>query len=487
MVIVGWIAIDGSGNDAGGEFGYTPDGHSFHPVNNPEQVNCYRPRPDFVGVLKIAPILDDIPIGLYSGMPTHDDDRTTGEFWKMTVWEFWINDGAYGWVPSLDSELTFVAWIEPTVDHRGQSMAIIITFFLNASSEPGYCMNATRVNGQWDDTIGSDLKFHLDQPDPRLIRWDETTAGTWIATTDAIVKVVCLDYGAHSGSLTALATIGGENAIARLNRNGQWFKGYYYAPIPWDENNNFISDFSPYNVYHRGWYDSDTMSMGDGTLGDGFTVYEEYRGVVVDAPASGWIFLDPEVKEMFVWVNPEEFNSAEYFPGVGMPTVYLLWSLPGYFRVDYTQRVNYNVDWNSPSVNERHRRDAYAAWVIDGGSHRRALGIATGPVWSPNPRCYIYTQNIAMVQSNPQANPLGHTYDEIAKYVIGHELGHTVLWHQWDGGHHDENNPDHDELCLMWPWVPLHLGHYTFICFLPTEFCNTEPNPRCQVRWRLVE
>ncbi|MCS7266357.1 MAG: hypothetical protein NZ805_16190, partial [Armatimonadetes bacterium] len=82
VVIVGWIAIDGSGNDAGGEFGYTPDGHSFHPVNNPEQVNCYRPRPDFVGVLKIAPILDDIPIGLYSGMPTHDDDRTTGEFWK---------------------------------------------------------------------------------------------------------------------------------------------------------------------------------------------------------------------------------------------------------------------------------------------------------------------------------------------------------------------------------------------------------------------
>jgi hypothetical protein len=38
-----------------------------------------------VGVLRIAPILDDIPIGIYSGMQTYDDDPVTGEPWKMTI------------------------------------------------------------------------------------------------------------------------------------------------------------------------------------------------------------------------------------------------------------------------------------------------------------------------------------------------------------------------------------------------------------------
>ncbi|WP_456330784.1 hypothetical protein [Fervidibacter sacchari] len=247
VIIVGWT--DFMEGEEKGEFGYSPDGYNFYPVNNPEMVNAYLPKPGFVGILKIAPILDDIPIGIYSGMPTHDDDSVTGDPWKMTVWEFWITDGAYGWVPSLDSELTFTAWIEPTVDHKGQSMASIIIFFLNASAEPGYCMNATPQNGQWDDTIGSDLKFHIDQPDPRVFRWDETTAGTWVPTTDATVKVICLDYGAHSGSLTAIATIAGENAIARLTRDGRsWVIelgiAFYYAPIPWDMDHNFISDFA---------------------------------------------------------------------------------------------------------------------------------------------------------------------------------------------------------------------------------------------------
>ena len=58
VVIVGWTDFD-----AGGEFGYSPDGYNFYPVNNPEWVNAYRPKPDFIGILRIAPILDDIPIG----------------------------------------------------------------------------------------------------------------------------------------------------------------------------------------------------------------------------------------------------------------------------------------------------------------------------------------------------------------------------------------------------------------------------------------
>jgi hypothetical protein len=485
VVIVGWTDFG-----AGGEFGYSPDGQTFFPESDPERVNCYRPNPEFVGVLRIAPILDDIPIGISSGEPTYDDPVTVGDPWTMTIWEFWITDGAHGWVPALDSELTFTAWIEPSADHKGQRMARSIVFLLSSSAEPGYCMNATRISGRWDDTVGPDLKFIPFQQG--IVFYGDNAVRTQGSVINFTVRVICLDYGAHSGSLMAYAPIAEKNEPARLYRDGNWVGQKYYAPIPWDENNNFISDFSSYNVYHKGWYDSETSPIGDGTFGDGFSVYEEYRGVEVDGPTtSGWIRLDPEKKEMFVWLDPNQFNSAEFFPGSGMPVVYLLDSRPGKNRVDPNQRVNYNVDYNSPTINERHRRDAYAAWLIDGGFHPEVAGLTIGPIWLYNwfykLRCYIFTQTIAQSQRDPMINPLGHTFDEVVKFVIGHELGHTVLWHQWDGGHHDPRNPDHDELCLMWPWIPWHLGHYSSVCFLPTEFCEAAPNPRCQFRWKLVE
>ncbi|MCS7263195.1 MAG: hypothetical protein NZ805_00005, partial [Armatimonadetes bacterium] len=270
----GWAAdlkvrVRWSDNGAGGQFGTLDSNGNFvplDPVFHAQQITHYRAPWNKPGIVHITLEVNDVGI-YFNDEPSVVNDSDNG---NVTVWEFWINDGAYGWVPSLDSELTFVAWIEPTVDHRGQSMASIIIFVLSASAEPGYCMNATRVNGQWDDTIGPDLKFHPDQPDPRVFRWGETIAGTWVATTDAIVKVVCLDYGAHSGSLTAVTTISGEEAIARLNRNNQWVMNYDYAPIPWDINCNFISDFSSYDRYIP-FEDKDVSPVGDGTVGDNFT------------------------------------------------------------------------------------------------------------------------------------------------------------------------------------------------------------------------
>ncbi|MFA0769251.1 MAG: hypothetical protein OXFUSZZB_002579 [Candidatus Fervidibacter sp.] len=74
VVIVGWTDFG-----AGGEFGYSPDGQTFFPESDPERVNCYRPNPEFVWVLRIAPILDDIPIRIYLGEPTYDDPVTVGD------------------------------------------------------------------------------------------------------------------------------------------------------------------------------------------------------------------------------------------------------------------------------------------------------------------------------------------------------------------------------------------------------------------------
>ncbi|MDW8025997.1 MAG: hypothetical protein RMK18_09090, partial [Armatimonadota bacterium] len=351
VVIVGWVAIDGNGNDAGGEFGYTPDGYSFHPVNDPGQVNCYRPRPDFVGILKIAPILDDIPIGMYSGMPTYDDDETVGDPWKMTVWEFWItNHCPEGWRPKIWDTLYFTAQIRPTVDHRCNSLAGIIMFHLYASKEPSFCLNACcggygevcniqvmcplfpycaydegllwgtpecpwhqqlLLNGNlwkamtiWD----SDLKFVPSQEGFDVNAPECTMAATEVAVTDATVQVVCLDYGAF-GFLTATCIhpiLGGIEARLPSGVYDDVFSELflladYDVGIPYDYNLDGIADC--WQDKH-GWQytsnplcDADDTPQSNGTNGDGLSAYEEYRGLVA---RRNWKDFDPKVKDMFV-------------------------------------------------------------------------------------------------------------------------------------------------------------------------------------------
>jgi hypothetical protein len=231
VVIVGWMDFG-----AGGEFGYSPDGQTFFPESDPERVNCYRPNPEFVGVLRIAPILDDIPIGISPGELTYDDPVTVGDPWTMTIWEFWITPCPSGWRLRLDDTLSFSAHIRPTTDHKGESMASIIKFFLTSSFEPGYCLNASRETGAWNDTIGYDLKFP-DQAGFTIDGLDRNIATTASPTTDATVQVVCLDYGAYGG-IEAKAYIAGNIETARLEGT----LDVWMAKIPVDNDNNHIAD-----------------------------------------------------------------------------------------------------------------------------------------------------------------------------------------------------------------------------------------------------
>jgi hypothetical protein len=206
VVIVGWTDFG-----AGGEFGYSPDGQTFFPESDPERVNCYRPNPEFVGVLRIAPILDDIPIGISSGELTYDDPVTVGDPWTMTIWEFEIDPPYIDALPQDGAIYTFTATIRPQKDHNGQSMARVIEFGLGSSTEPGYCLNATRVQGLWTDTTAedNDLKFVPNQPGLEVYAEGANPTNYSIAVTSravlsASVQVRCLDYGAY-GSVWAYA------------------------------------------------------------------------------------------------------------------------------------------------------------------------------------------------------------------------------------------------------------------------------------------
>ena len=345
--IINWTDFD-----AGGEFGYSPDGVHFYPFDlsqdNPElagRVNAYRTNPNFWGILKIAPRLDDIPsFCSFCGMPTYNDDPVTGDPWKMTVWEFEIDPPFIDALPQDGATYTFTATIRPEKDHYGQSMARVIEFGLGSSAEPGYCLNATRVQGLWTDTTAedNDLKFVPNQPGLEVYAEGVNPTNYSIAVTNqavlsASIQVRCLDYGAY-GTVWAYAYGLG---LAR-------WKGTFVergAMIPLDQRDGLdndgdgkvdedlldgedkdedgrVDEEARGNCIYDGWQWNNGAATDDDDPeppnqlppanqprpGDLLSRYEEYRGFVIQGSHQR---TNPNMKDVFIY-NPHRLDVSGF-------------------------------------------------------------------------------------------------------------------------------------------------------------------------------
>jgi hypothetical protein len=282
-----------------------------------------------------------------------------------------------------------------------------------------------------------------------------------------------------------------------------------------DENENHIADYweDLRNPPSRDpLSDDNDTPVGNGTGGDGLSLYEEYRGLMV---RGRWRDFDPWIKDMFVmnfgavprdpengdwnFVIPNEaITSQDGFPGVGVPGeggrgFWLLNANEGDgfpFRV-----VNFLNNW-------AHRRDVYAA-IVTPTDHISVPAKTLGPIWG-DWEAYDRTQGANLWMGGVEGPPIVLLRTDYIRYaqqqgyeplawlcfVIGHELGHTILWHvdhnpdidesgeednTWqngDGGHH--RSVHQNQNCLMIPKVP-DVGQP-----LPTEFCATNAGCPCQ-------
>jgi hypothetical protein len=250
--------------------------------------------------------------------------------------------------------------------------------------------------------------------------------------------------------------------------------------IPKDEDGNLIWDGWEWN--NGGTLDdNDAEPPGDGTLGDGLTRYEEYRGLEVDGLAddnssmSGQVNyqrLNPTCKDMFVvngvrWISGQ--FGAGYFPGAGMPNTWL---------VDFDRLPDKNAfvinSFSSPLVRIR---PVYGIQVVEVITNvwRGFYGFCTQPIWSEQ----RVNEPLPVSGTGPSAVYLRVQIEDVApddnagiRYVIGHEIGHSVLWHQPNTGHHPWEANNQQVICLM--SVPADFN------VSPSEFCD-----QCQGRWRL--
>jgi len=516
--------------DVGGTFGRLDEKGNFVPEGDPTKVTHYKPPKDYTGYVSITVEIDDIPkaVDPATGQEVdtwNDEPPAVSDPAKLTVWEFEIDPPFIDALPQDGATYTFTATIRPEKDHYGQSMARFIVFEIYSSREPGYCLNASREQGLWTDTSpeDNDLKFVPNQQGFQIendvdLPIEPYLGYGWAVTVNPVltasVQVRCLDYGAY-GSIWALADLPGQEPFAAARWKGTFVERGALIPLDQrdgldndgdseldedlidgqdNDNDGEIDEDAERNLIYDGWQwnngaamdDNDNEPQGDGTRGDGLTRYEEYRGLLVLGEANDgnraqvlhYIRLNPVRKEIFVSVS--EIPHAGYFPGSGMPTTYLLDfnNLPD----QESHIVNFHSTMRiRPVFSIRVYRRIVAGGTAEPIWHGQILyGYCTQPIWSgqrqfdpfgvpgTGPMAVIHT---AQIQRDCD------DYGSASRYVVGHEIGHSVLWHQPNNGHHDPG-PD---FCLM-P-IPIRTSSP-----YPSEFCgilNVNQDPGCQFRWRL--
>jgi len=160
-----------------------------------------------------------------------------------------------------------------------------------SSKEPGYALNAPRSSPSKDFDLkleGSDLLL-----DDASAQSGKTRAAEQTQSTETIVPY---DWGAF-GTLKVTAVMPDQSEIV----------GYLEGDpaqtdirLPLRSASSFIADVWKQNQGVNGQSDSsdnETDPNGDGTPGDGLTLYEEYRGFIIDGQhAEG----NPKKKDYFI-------------------------------------------------------------------------------------------------------------------------------------------------------------------------------------------
>ena len=163
-------------------------------------------------------------------------------------------------------------------DQQPEEKARFTFELLDTSSEPGTC-----VNYPGPDSVTNPAPFDMqivqeDNTDLKVEEKGQTASTKGEPSLEASVRVRAFDFGAFA-ILKATARVGDRTYIAHLpgDETRQFLK------MPQDENGNRVADAWEKKVgcfaknLSAGWDGADDPA-GQGTTGDGISLYEKYRG-----------------------------------------------------------------------------------------------------------------------------------------------------------------------------------------------------------------
>lgn len=327
---------------------------------------------------------------------------------------------SYSWMPENSNQcihLAFVVYPWPqTIQFR----------LSGVSTEPGDALNHPQVGA--DRNL--DLQFvQGDQWDPQIQVIDQTSARTRWPTWFALITTTSYDFGSY-GEITATAC--GINVGPRkIPRDDVPAPGGNHIADVWDARH-------PANP--REIADDDATPAGNGTVGDGFSRYEEYRGFY---EAGGHVRTDPAVKDVFILdVNRMGIGN---FPALG-------YAIHANITNVEVARITRQVDFQQGTARTTNHgtTDQFAIQLTNAPVAVIPIAMAGGVIRTPGmtvargvagayyptdaPSCLI---DVTAVSAAPPGGMRGAGVPVAGalNWVIGHELGHAVGLDPPPGGH----------------------------------------------------
>lgn len=190
------------------------------------------------------------------------------------------------------------------------------TFYLEEVSHyPGYCMNYP-VDLQSPDTK-PDLRFNKNYSGSNFSAVEDHQAVTQMGHGDEYVVLTSYDYAAYA-VLKAKVKLKGEPGLLDASCK---LTGRLGIVIPTDEDHNHIADAWQMEVSSMGLdetFDEDGAPSGQRRNGDGYVLFEEYRGFFTDGEClkhasneqvrDHHVRTDPRFKDAFVYDYDDLFQ-----------------------------------------------------------------------------------------------------------------------------------------------------------------------------------
>lgn len=358
--------------------------------------------------------------------------------------EAWIeySDGGEEWLPEHDNTVKAkLSWEENVTPTN-----IRFTLY-EISAEPGISLNSKDENTDFDLEFDPKNNFQ----GYKISQSGKSFEATKDYATGQIEEILlhAKDFGAH-GRLKAEIKVGEAWVVA----NSKPFD-LPYLPIPYDENINFIADkwekdVGIYNLNLGPEWDEDPYPGNQKNNGDGFTLYEEYRGFQEighvfqkgdnEQVKNGHVRMDPMYKDVFIYDENHLFFEfyRPYNPSA------LNWHLisPAMMKQKGSLESNADYRWVNFNTSKTYfLRNQYALVLKDGGQTKQIAGEISGlsscggildeksrsqPL-KCNYQVVVFRQFIRnFVRKNPFPQVKGDALQALLTTTVIHEMGHAM-------------------------------------------------------------
>ena len=320
--------------------------------------------------------------------------------------------------------------------------------------DPDLIFDPTKFEPPWDQS----RQWKRPYPDTGAGKW--STLESREASLSVDVNLSAMDFGAH-GQVQVFASSGCDDAWVPVPKGELMPRdtrtGPFLIDVPEDADGNFMADsLAPYErLAPRD--DTDGEPVGDGTAGDGFTVFEEYRGFVAQTDRNCNSRLrvthqrsNPVQKDLFIRAaDPLLWRAAEGLGGVGMQfggvstqplAVHMI--CPAQYSSDHSRTVNFtmNEDPEDPVRTALLTRGPQKGLRLVNepltGVLGRAIRISPANRTGPGSvdRVAVDIESIRRAASDQASAGAPVGFVSFLRLITFHELGHAVgLRHHGDG------------------------------------------------------